>query len=82
MKNIRKLTSTILPLAAIFMTATGAHAAATNKVFMSNTLIFMFLGFCALVVAIQLIPAIVTLYAMIKAALSSKDVKAVNVRAR
>jgi hypothetical protein len=58
------------------LTATSAHAANTNQVFMSNTLIFAFLGFCALVVVIQLIPAIITLHAMIKAALSAKQINA------
>jgi hypothetical protein len=80
MKTISKITSTLTPLAAVLMSATGAHAASTNKVFMSNTLIFMFLGFCALVVVIQLIPAIITLHAMVKAALSNKETKAANVK--
>jgi hypothetical protein len=81
MKTITKFTSIMTPLAAVLISATGAHAASTNKVFMSNTLIFLFLGFCALVVAIQLIPAMITLHAMIKAALSSRrETKAANAR--
>ena len=72
MKTITMLKSLIPPLAAVLISATASQAASTNKVFMSNTLIFLFLGFCALVVAIQLIPAMITLYAMIKAALSSR----------
>lgn len=80
MKTIHKLTNTLTSLASVLMTATAAHAASTNKVYMSNTLIFLFLGFCALVVAIQLIPAAITLYGMIKGALSSKETKTVNVR--
>ena len=80
MKTLSKITSTITPIAAVLMTASGAHAASTNKVFMSNSLIFMFLGFCALVVVIQLIPAIITLQAMVKAALSSKDIKTASVK--
>ena len=65
-----------LTLATVFM-STAANAASTTKVYMSNTLIFLFLGFCALIVAIQLIPSIIMLYGMIKGALSSKDEKAV-----
>lgn len=81
MKNIiGKLTSTLAPLAVVLMTSTGAHAASTNKVFMSNTLIFLFLGFCALVVVIQLIPAIITLHAMIKGAVSNREAKTVSVK--
>lgn len=82
MKTICSISNKLTPLAIVLMTATGAHAASTNKVFMSNTLIFLFLGFCALVVAIQLIPAAITLYAMIKGALSSKDTKTATAKYR
>jgi hypothetical protein len=56
-------------------TSTGAFASsgATNKVFISGPLILLFLGFCALVVVIQCIPAIIMLYGMIKGASSSKE---------
>ncbi|MDD2851375.1 MAG: hypothetical protein PHY09_05655 [Desulfuromonadaceae bacterium] len=49
-------------------TSAGAFASSgiTNKVFVSGPLILLFLGFCALVVVIQCIPAIVMLYGMIK----------------
>ena len=57
--------------------ATGSSAlassGATNKVFISGPLILLFLGFCALVVVIQCIPAIIMLYSMIKGAASSKE---------
>ena len=43
-----------------------ASSGATNKVFVSGPLILLFLGFCALVVVIQCIPAIIMLYGMIK----------------
>ena len=50
------------------VTSTGAFASSgvTNKVFVSGPLVFLFLGFCALVVVVQCIPAIVSLYNMIK----------------
>ena len=56
-------------------TSTGAFASsgATNKVFISGPLILLFLGFCALVVVIQCIPAIIMLYGMIKGAASAKE---------
>jgi hypothetical protein len=38
----------------------------TNTVFVSGPLILLFLGFCALVVVIQCIPALMMLYGMIK----------------
>ncbi len=45
---------------------TAAHAASTNRVYSSGVLVLVFLGFCALVVIAQLIPAIITLLGMIK----------------
>ncbi|HEY5521643.1 MAG TPA: hypothetical protein VIK21_00545, partial [Desulfuromonadaceae bacterium] len=59
-----------------FVTSTGALASsgATNKVFISGPLILLFLGFCALVVVIQCIPAIIMLYGMIRGTASvAKD---------
>jgi len=47
-----------------------ASSGATNKVFVSGPLILLFLGFCALVVVIQCIPAIIMLYGMIKGTVS------------
>jgi hypothetical protein len=53
--------------AIIFLMATAnAHAASTSKIFVSKLSIVIFLGFCALVLVVQLIPAIMTLYGMIK----------------
>lgn len=76
MKTITNLKTTSMTIAISLMAATCANAAATNKVFMSNTLIFLFLGLCAAVVAIQLIPSIMMLYGMIKAALAHKKEEA------
>jgi hypothetical protein len=64
-------------------TSTGAFAssgAATNKVFVSGPLILVFLGFCALVVVIQCIPAIITLYGLIKGAVGNKEKAAASVK--
>ena len=63
-------------------TSTGVFASsgATNKVFISGPLILLFLGFCALVVVIQCIPAIIMLYGMIKGAASSKEKETANIK--
>ena len=61
------------------LTATGAFASSaagsvsTNKVLVSGPLILLFLGFCALVVVVQLIPAAITLYGLIKGALGGRE---------
>ena len=64
-----KTVSTIFSAVALCLstsTVVLASSGATNKVFVSGPLILLFLGFCALVVVIQCIPAIIMLYGMIK----------------
>lgn len=75
MKAKRMLTAVCSSVALSLTTSTVALASsgATNKVFVSGPLILLFLGFCALVVVIQCIPAIIMLYGMIKGAASSKE---------
>ncbi|HTP63896.1 MAG TPA: hypothetical protein VMJ66_00795 [Geobacteraceae bacterium] len=63
MKPIRILFNTLAMLAA---TASGAFAAETVKVYSSSMLVLAFVGFLALVVIIQLIPAILTLIGSLK----------------
>ena len=67
MKTKMRLSAAAINSAIITLMATvNAHAAATNKVFVSKLGIFVFLGFCALVLVVQLIPAMMTLYGMLK----------------
>ncbi len=66
---------TILGNAAVFtliMNTAAFAAPATNKVYSSGLLVLLFLGFCALVVVAQLIPAMITLYGMIKGAVEAR----------
>ena len=79
MKTLSTLFSTVA-LSLLTSTAALASSGATNKVFVSGPLILLFLGFCALVVVVQCIPAIITLYGMIKGAVSAKEGKKVSVR--
>lgn len=58
--------SSAVVLGLVNSTAALASSGATNKVFVSGPLILLFLGFCALVVVIQCIPAIIMLYGIIK----------------
>ncbi len=81
--NAKALTTMFSTAAISLATSTAALAssgAATNQVFISGPLILLFLGFCALVVVIQCIPAIMTLYGMIKGAASSKEKEAATAR--
>jgi len=82
MKANQTLTSVFSAVAISLATSTAALASggATNKVFISGPLILLFLGFCALVVVIQCIPAIITLYGMITGAASNKEKAAASAR--
>jgi hypothetical protein len=53
-----------------------AFAATTTKVYNSGVLVLAFLGFCAMVVVAQMIPAIITLVGMVKGALGKKSEEA------
>lgn len=69
MKTLSTIFSAVA-LSLVTSTAALASSGATNKVFVSGPLILLFLGFCALVVVIQCIPAIIMLYGMIKGTVS------------
>ncbi len=69
-------------LALSLVASSPAFAASTTKVYNSGILVLAFLGFCALVVVAQMIPALITLWGMIKGALSeenkAKEAKAIK----
>ena len=70
-------------LALTLTTSTGALAAgAGHKVYSSGILVLVFLGFCALVVVAQLIPALITLCGLIKGALASRKGEEAVVRTK
>ena len=78
-----KSLSTVISAAALsLVTSTAAFASSgvTNKVFVSGPLILLFLGFCALVVVIQCIPAIIMLVGMIRGTVSAKNDELVEVK--
>jgi hypothetical protein len=58
-----------------------AHAATTTKVYNSGILVLVFIGFVALVVVVQMIPAIITLVGMIKGLVAANKEKAVAAKA-
>ena len=73
-----KVTRFVLTTMALWLAMFGnAFAVSTNRVYSSGIFVIGFLAFCALVVVIQLIPAIMTLWGMIKGAAenSKKEVK-------
>ena len=60
------LTALCSALTLSLVTSTGAYAATTQKVYSSGILVLVFIGFVALVVVVQLIPAVITLCGMLK----------------
>ena len=66
MKTRTRIQSALNAVIVFLMAAANAHAASTSKVFVSKLSIVIFLAFCALVLVVQLIPAIMTLYGMLK----------------
>jgi hypothetical protein len=77
-----KTTATIIStVTVLFASLTSAIASAspsdvdTSLTFNSGILVLAFAGFLALVVVVQTIPAIITLYSMIKAAASESSKK-------
>ena len=78
-----KTLSTVFSAVALSLVTSSvalASSGATNKVFVSGPLILLFLGFCALVVVIQCIPAIIMLYGMIKGTVSAVNDERVEVK--
>jgi hypothetical protein len=69
MKGTRIFIST---LAILLAAAPSAFAATTTRVFSSSILVLAFVGFLALIVVIQLIPAIMALIGALKG-LAKKD---------
>ena len=70
MNRTRIILSTLAFLPA---TATGAFAAETAKVYSSSILALAFVGFLALVVVIQLVPAIMTLVGTLTALAKNRE---------
>ena len=63
-------------------TSTGAFAAGTQKVYSSGILVLAFIGFVALVVVVQMIPAIITLCGMIKGLVQDRKTSAAEARSK
>ena len=72
--NGRFLMTTI----ALLGSSQAAHAASTHTTYSSGWLVLAFFGLCALVVTVQLIPAIMLLAGMLKGLLTSKESKPVR----
>jgi hypothetical protein len=68
---MKKMTTIIMAMA-LCLTAAPAFAVDTTKVYNSGILVILFLGVCALIVLVQLMPALVMLAGSIKGMLRGK----------
>lgn len=76
MKTTAIIINTVTVLLASLTSALASaapNAVDTSLTFNSGILVLAFVGFLALVVVVQTIPAIITLYSMIKAAISESE---------
>jgi len=63
----------LMTITALLGSTQAAHAASTSTIYTSGWLVLAFFGLCALVVTVQLIPALIMLAGMLKALVSGKD---------
>ncbi|MRR58052.1 MAG: hypothetical protein EG824_07570 [Deltaproteobacteria bacterium] len=61
--------------AALMATVADVHAATAARVYSSGLLVVLFLGFCALLLVIQLVPAVITIIGMIRGVAKKDRVK-------
>jgi hypothetical protein len=64
---------TLMTTIALLGSSQAAQAASTHTTYSSGWLVLAFFGLCALVVTVQLIPAIMLLAGMLKGLLSNKS---------
>ncbi len=68
MQSVKTL---LITLVLMFMAASPALAVDTSKTYSSGILILLFVGFCALIIIAQLVPAVLALLGMTKEAARS-----------
>lgn len=74
--------SSLMTIAALLGSTQAAYAASTTTIYTSGWLVLAFFGFCALVVTVQLMPAVMMLVGMLKGLLSNREKQAATQRSR
>ncbi len=69
---MKTLTNLLITITLSLVAIPQAFAASTTRVYSSGILVLAFLGFCALIVVVQLIPAIITLWGIVKELVTGK----------
>jgi hypothetical protein len=79
MQRVKTLSTTI---ALVLMAVSPALATDTSKTYNSGILVLLFVGFCALLIIAQLVPAVLALFGMTKEAAKSTSGKKLAASAR
>lgn len=74
MKTLTRITGPMLLVS--LSSNTWAAAVDTSQTYTSGVLVLLFVGFCALIVVVQLIPALVMLYGWIKGLMTPEKMEA------
>lgn len=69
---MKTLTTLFITITLWLVAIPQAFAASTTRVYSSGILVLAFLGFCALIVVVQLIPALITLWGIVKELVAGK----------
>ena len=77
---MKKLRSTLMGMAMLMTMVTPAFAVDTTKTYSSGILVGIFLGFCALIVVVQLVPTIMLLVGFFKGMIKDHSKKTRRVR--
>ena len=72
MQGVKTLLTTF---ALVFVAVSPALAVDTNQIYSSGILVLVFVGFCALLIVAQLVPAVLALFGMTKEAVKSTSGK-------
>jgi len=70
----------IITTLSLILFAVPAFAIDTAQTYNSGILVLLFVGFCALIVVAQLVPAVLTLFGMTKEAVKQSGRKAVSAK--
>jgi hypothetical protein len=76
------LTTLCTAMTMSLVASTGAYAADTHKVYSSGILVLVFIGFVALVVVVQMIPAVITVIGMVKSFVQERKTATAKVSSR
>lgn len=80
--NAKSILTALCTMMMSLAASTGAYAADTHKVYSSGILVLVFIGFVALVVVVQMIPAVITVIGMIKSFVQERKTETAKVTAR